>query len=155
MYSWRRSIVTDGRGVKTTRQKTRFRSVRIYKICKEFTYRWKLNMWEHWQQVKWWHECRATSTTTCLVWPQTWCLWTLTRTKTEDSWVPWACLSVVSLLSCSCCPRLTVPCIHYWSHCGSSVCLIRLIVIAMSHAHVEWLSVRPLHLPHFPSLHSH
>ena len=33
-------------GVKTTPQKTRFRSVRIYTICKEFTYSWKVNMWE-------------------------------------------------------------------------------------------------------------
>ena len=96
-------------------------------------------MWEHWQQVKWWHECRATSTITWLVWPQTWSMWTLTRTTTEDSWVPWACLFVVFLLVVSvvlvCC---TVPCIHDWSHCGSSLCLVRLIVIAMSHAHVEW-----------------
>ena len=38
--------------VKTTPRKTRFRSVRIYKICKEFTYRWKVNMWEHCQQLK-------------------------------------------------------------------------------------------------------
>ena len=39
------SFTTDGGllqptgGVKTTPQKTRFRSVRIHKICKEFTYR--------------------------------------------------------------------------------------------------------------------
>ena len=32
---------------KTTPQKTRFRSVRIYKIFKGFTYRWKVNLWEH------------------------------------------------------------------------------------------------------------
>ena len=33
-----------------------------------------------------------------------------------------------------------VPCLHDWSHCGSSLCLVRFIVIAMSRAHVEWLS---------------
>ena len=42
--------------VKTTPQKHRFRSVRMYKIYKEFTCRWKVNMWEHWQQMKWGHE---------------------------------------------------------------------------------------------------
>ena len=38
------------------------------------------------------------------------------------------------------------------THFGSSLRLVRLI-IAMFHAHVEWPSLRPLHLIHFPSLH--
>ena len=43
------------------------------------------------------------------------------------------------------------PCLHDWSHCGSSLCFVRLIVIAMSHAHVEWLSSTSplLHFLHF------
>ena len=45
---------------------------------------------------------RTTSTTSCLMWPQTWSMWTRTSTPTEDSWVPFVCLSVVSLLSCYC-----------------------------------------------------
>ena len=36
---------------------------------------------------------------------------------------------------------------------ASSGSLVRSIVIAMFHAQVEWLSLRPLHPPHFPSLH--
>ena len=39
-------------GVKTTPQKTRFRSVRIYKICKEFAYRSKLSKWLQRQELK-------------------------------------------------------------------------------------------------------
>ena len=34
-----KNVVTTARTVKTTPQKTLFRCVRIYKICKEFTYR--------------------------------------------------------------------------------------------------------------------
>ena len=47
------------------------------------------------------------------------------------------CLFLVVGVVLVCC---TVPCLHNWSHCGSSLCLVRLIVIAMSHAHVVWLS---------------
>ena len=107
-------------------------------------------MWEHWKQLNQLYESRATSTTTFSTWPQAWSMWTLTGT-TEGSWVPGACLSVVSLLSC---PRLLHSSLHTWLITLWLKFVLRLIVIAMSHAHVEWLSLRPLHLPHFPSLHS-
>ena len=47
------------------------------------------------------------------MWPQTWSMCTLTRTTTEDSWVPFVCSSVVSLLSCYCflCQWM-IPCAH-------------------------------------------
>ena len=41
-------------------------------------------------------QSRTTSTTTCSMWPQTWSMCTLTRTTTEDSWVP-----VVSMIPCA------------------------------------------------------
>ena len=51
---------------------------------------------------------------------------------------PEACLSVVSVLICYCFPCPLNDSLR--AHCGSSLFLVRLIVIAMSHAHVEWLS---------------
>ena len=41
---------------------------------------------------------RATSTTTCLMWTQTWSMWTRTSTPTEDLWVPFVCCSIVLVL---------------------------------------------------------
>ena len=110
------SLTTD---VKTTPQKTRFHNVRNCKFCKEFTYRWKVNMWEQLTTSEVMTRNIATSTTTCCF-----CLQ-----------CPFLFVSVVLV----CC---TVPCIHDGSHCGSSLCLVRLVVIAiaMSHAHAGWLS---------------
>ena len=61
----------------------------------------------------------------------------------------WRLVSALCVLDCC-----TVPCTHDWSHCDSSLCFVRLIVIVMSHAHVEWLTLRLLHLLHIPPFHS-
>ena len=58
-------------------------------------------------------------------------------TTTELVCLQRSLLGVSVVLACC-----TDPCLHDWSHGGSSLCLVRLIVIAMSHGH----------LPHFPSL---
>ena len=54
-------------------------------------------------------------------------------------------LHSVFVISVFCCSLTDSKCLH----CDSSLCLVRLIVIAMFHAHVESLSLRPLHLIHF------
>ena len=135
------------RGVKTTPQKTRFRSVNNYEelqgIHMQVTSEYVETL-----TTELMTQSRTTSTTTCLTWTQTWSMCTLTRTTPEDMWVLFVCSSVVSL---QCRPRL-IPCT---SHCGSSELKgssLSLTVIAMSHARVEWLSLRPLHLFHFSSL---
>ena len=53
--------------VNTTPQKTRFRSVNSYK---EFTYTWKVNMREQWQQLNQWHEVQS-EIQQCVKWPET------------------------------------------------------------------------------------
>ena len=63
----------------------------------------------------------ATSTKTCLMWWQTWSMWTLTRTWTECSWVLCVCVCFVL------CLFLVVSVVLVWSlahHTGPSLSLI-------------------------------
>ena len=71
---------------------------------------------------------------------QEWC-WKKHSTSAQERAFHWniSHILVVSVVLACC----TVPCLHDWSNCGSSGsswCLVRLVVIDMSHAHVEWLS---------------
>ena len=99
VYSWRRSTVTDG-SVKTTPQKTRFRSVNNWQGIQVQV---KVNKWGTLMTTEMMTRMRrATNTTTCLTWTQTWSMWTRTSTPTEDSWVSFVCLFCsVSLVSTS------------------------------------------------------
>ena len=64
----------------------------------------------------------------------------------------WRLVSALSLVVCSVSSQLWLFSLSVeWFLVYTLACLI---VIAMSHAHVEWLSLRLLRLSHFPSLHS-
>ena len=144
--------------VKTTPQKTRFRSVRIYNICNT-SKKWVCGNIDN----KWSDDTNAQSDKHNNIFNVA---SNLKHVETHENnyWrlvsaVEWTaaelpCLQCLFWVVCVVLVCCTVPCLHDWSHCGSSLCFVRLIVIAMSHAHVEWRSLRPLHLSHFPSLHS-
>ena len=69
-------------------------------------------------------QCRTTSTKTCLMWPQTWIMCTLTRTTTEDSWVPFVRSSVMSLLSCYCCYCFLCQSMISCAHTVAQICAL-------------------------------
>ena len=61
------AVYCNRREVKTTPQKTRFRSVNLYK---EFAYKSKLSKWLQRQEFDWRHEAQS-ETQQCVKWPET------------------------------------------------------------------------------------
>ena len=80
-----------------------------------------------------------TKSTTCLTWTQTWSMPSRTSATLEDSWVPFVCLFCsVCLVSSS------LDSLHITLWLNIRVCAS----FIMSHAHVEWSSIRLLSI-HF------
>ena len=57
------------------------------------------------------------------MWPQTWSMWTLTRTTTEDSWVPWVVTVFLVRWMIPCARTVAQVCALFVS--SSSPCLMR------------------------------
>ena len=114
-------------------------------ITRKFTYRWKVNMWEHWRRLKLMTQSRKTSTPTCLIWTQTWSMCTLTRTILETR----ECFLFVRL---QCLFSVVLVWFLAQTHWGASVS--RLCFYSSCLIHTRWLtlSLRLLHPLHFRSL---